>query len=234
MYERSYGYRYRELGDHPSAADIAKAIRADIKQATAEGLLPARWSYSVRSDTYSGGRSVDVRVQDCADAWQACDGGTGCRNVWCAARNDPAYAHAAEPHSVLTEEAEAARMTLQRIHGAYNHDGSDLMTDYFDVRYYGHVEFESESSADFRRREKERLAARKQARETARPVALFQNYGRDGRNPVVHVAVETEDGRTVLACGARVSRRSFGRKLDLGAAPVTCSRCAKKGGAETA
>lgn len=233
MYERSYGYRYAELGDHPSAAEIAKAIRADIKQAVAEGLLPARWSYSVRSETFSGGSSVDVRVQDCADAWQACDGGTGCRNVWCSARNDPAYAHGAEPHFVYTEEAEAAKITLQRIHDAYNHDGSELMTDYFDVRYYGHVEFESASSADFRRREKERLAARKSARENARPVALYANYSRDGSH-VVHLAVETEDGRTVLACGARLSSRSFGRKLAIGAAVVTCSRCAKKGGAASA
>ena len=165
MYERSYGYRYAELGDHPSATDIAKAMRADIKQAVSEGLLPAGWSYSVRSDTFAGGCSVDVEVRDCPDAWQECDGGAKCHNVWCAARNDPKYAHAAAPHQVLTDDAEAAKMTLERIHNAYNHDGSEIMVDYHDVRYYGVVTFETERDADFRLREKARLSERKAARE---------------------------------------------------------------------
>lgn len=243
MYERSHGYRYEELGDHPSAADIAKAMRADIKQAKAEGLLPPQWSYSVRSDTFANGQSVDVRVQDCPDAWQPCDGtkpgtrrefpdgssvATACPNVWCRARGDESYRHGWEDHSVLTEEAEAAKMTLQRIHGAYNHDGSDLMTDYFDVRYYGHVEFESVESGRWRREEAAKQAAKKQAREQAQPVALYENFSRDARSSVVHVAVQTDDGRTVLACGARVSARSFARRRELGSADVTCSRCAKR------
>ena len=74
MYERHYGYRYEEVGDRDRAADIAKRIRADIKQAVAEGLLPARWTYSVRSESYSQGQSIDVDVRDCPDAWQDCDG----------------------------------------------------------------------------------------------------------------------------------------------------------------
>src|ERR1043166_3169177 len=131
MYERSYGYRYAELGEYPTNAEIAKQMRRDIKQAQSEGLLPTRWSYSVRSDDLA----VDLEVRDCPDAWKPCDGGMNCHNVWCAARNDPKYAHAATSHVVLTEEADAAKMTLQRIHGAYNHDGSEIQTDYFDVRY---------------------------------------------------------------------------------------------------
>src|SRR4051812_33796502 len=101
MYERSYGYRYAELGEHPGAVEIAKAMRADIKQAVSEGLLPASWSYSVTSETYSQGQSVDIAVRDCPDAYKVCDGGRECRNVWCAARNDPQYAHGAEVHNVL-------------------------------------------------------------------------------------------------------------------------------------
>lgn len=142
MYERSYGYRYAELGEHPTTATIARAMRADIKQAKAEGLLPAHWFYSVRSETFAGGSAVEITVKRCADAWQPCDGGIACRNVWCAAHNDSRYAHAAETHQVLTEDAEAARMTLERIHNAYNHDGSEIQVDYFDVRYYGGVQFD--------------------------------------------------------------------------------------------
>jgi len=155
--ERHYGYRYHELGERPTTAEIAKAVRADIKTAKAEGLLPASWTYSVRSRNFAGGSSIDITVRGCADAWQPCDGtvpGTkrrtpsggwtaqACGNVWCAASGDPRYAHAAEEHTVLTEDAAMARMTLERIVDAFNHDGSDLMTDYFDVRYYSHVSFE--------------------------------------------------------------------------------------------
>lgn len=158
MYERSYGYKYEEQAGL-SNAEVAKKIRADIKVAVNEGLLPDRWKYSVRSRSFAGGCAIDVRVKDCADAWVECDGtkvgskhyftdgsggftATACGNVWCAAHNDPVYAAHATYHYVLGEEALAARLTLERIHGAYNHDGSDIMTDYFDVNYYGGVDFD--------------------------------------------------------------------------------------------
>lgn len=241
MYERKYGYRYNEVTG--GAAEIAKAIRADIKTAVAEGLLPSHWTYSVTTERATLSSAIYVKVRDCADAWLDCDGtvpgtrhvwpdgsttATGCPNVWCAARNDPAYAHAAEKHEVLSEEARVAKVTLERIHNAYNHDGSDLMTDYFDVRYYGTVDFEDASSAAFRKREKERLAAKKAAREGGEVVGKVANYGRDGR-AVVHVLVRTAEGKETFACGARVSRYGLRSKVADDAA-VTCSRCAKKVG----
>jgi hypothetical protein len=231
MYERSYGYRYAELGDHPSAADIAKAMRADVKRAVSEGLLPAAWSYSVTSESFAGGRAVNLDVRDCPDAYELCDGGAGCRNVWCAARNDPRYAHGAGPHHVLTAVAEAAKMTLERIHNAYNHDGSELQVDYHDVRYYGHVEFETLDGYAFRMQERQRLEERKRAREGGRIVGRVRNYKRDG-GQVTHVLVETTDGRKALACGARSWRGSLlSRVAD--DAEVTCSRCAKRFAAAT-
>lgn len=220
MYERSFGYRYAELGDHPATTDIAKAIRADIKQAKEEGLLPARWTYSCRADH---GTSIDVEVKDCPDAWQPCDG--SCHDVWCKARRLPEYAHAAAEHETLTEEAKVAKMTLERIHGAYNHDGSEVQVDYFDVRYYGHVEFEDARSYDFRIREAERMAAKKAAREAGKRVGYYVNYSRDGRQ-MVHVAIETPEGKIVLACGARTYRSGLGG-LSKRDHEVTCSRCAK-------
>lgn len=222
MYERSYGYRYGEVAEYSSSAEIAKVIRRDVKQAKEEGLLPPRWSYSVRSDSLA----VDVEVRDCSDAWQECDG-MNCGDVWCSARNDPAYAHAAKPHQVLTDEAKAAKMTLERIHNAYNHDGSEIQTDYFDVRYYGHVSFEDDSSADFRKREAERLAAKKANRESGEIVGRMENYGRDGRSSIVHVIVRTPEGKEVFGCGARVSRYGLRQRVGDDAA-VTCSRCAKR------
>lgn len=154
MSTREYGYLYNEKA---TTTQIAAAIRSEIKTAKAEGLLPAGWRYSVRSRYFSGGSSIDITVKAGAEAWQECDGtvpGTrrqvspttwtaqSCGNVWCKAHGDPRYAHAAETHQVLTEEARAAEMTLRRIMDAYNHDGSDIQTDYFDVNFYGHVSFQ--------------------------------------------------------------------------------------------
>jgi hypothetical protein len=177
VYERSYGYQYEEGGKLDTAA-IAKLIRRDIKTATREGLLPDRWTYSVTMDRFSGGSSIDVRVKDCADAWMPCPGyrvgtrhelpgggwtATGCGNPWCKAGGEHKDKTGAEDHEVLTEEAMAAKMTLERIHGAFNHDGSDSMVDYFDVNYYGHVDFQdarSRASRRKRRRGRQRAALR--------------------------------------------------------------------------
>lgn len=148
MYERSYGYKYAEHQGLTNA-QVAAKIRADIKTAIKEGLLPAGWKYSVRTRSFAGGGSIDVRVKDCPDAWTDCPGYKGnamCANYWCRARCEIARDEARLPHTtehkVLSEIGEAARITLERIHGAYNHDGSDIMTDYFDVNYYGGVNFE--------------------------------------------------------------------------------------------
>lgn len=226
MYERSYGYRYGEVADHSSAADIAKLIRRDVKQAQEEGFLPPHWSYSVRSETFAGGCSIDVSVKDCADAWQECDGGQKCRNVWCAARNDPRYAHAAERHQMLTDEADAAKMTLERIHNAYNHDGSEIQVDYHDVRYYGTVTFESADSAQWRKKHAEAQAANKAARENGEIVGKVTNCKRDGSR-VTHALVQTTAGNKVLACGSRAWRGAMIFKA-ADDATVTCSRCAKR------
>lgn len=236
MYERSYGYRYEE-GTKLSTVEIAKLIRKAIKQEIGEGLLPERWKYSVRSDSFAGGSSIDVRVTDCADAWVVCPGykigskvehegggwtATGCGNPWCKAGGEHRDLPGAEEHEVLTAEAEAAKITLQRIHGAFNHDGSDSMVDYFDVNYYGHVEFESAWAARWAAEEKARKAARKAAMAAAEPDGQVVVYGRAGST--VHAAVKV-DGKTKLACGARLWGSSVASRTD---AAVTCSRCAKK------
>lgn len=40
----------------------------------------------------------------------------------------------------LSTTSEAARQYAERIQSAFNHDDSDMMTDYFDVKFYGQVE----------------------------------------------------------------------------------------------
>jgi hypothetical protein len=199
--------------------------------------LPDRWTYSVTMDRFSGGSSIDVRVKDCADAWMPCPGyrvgtrhelpgggwtATGCGNPWCKAGGEHKDKTGAEDHEVLTEEAMAAKMTLERIHGAFNHDGSDSMVDYFDVNYYGHVDFQDARSARFEAEEKARKAARRAALDQAAVTCHVKVYGRERQT--VHLAGEV-DGHTRLLCGAKLWRSSMASKTD---EPVTCSRCAKR------
>lgn len=222
MYERSYGYKYNDPVGTGSAADIAKAIRADIAQAVKEGLLPARWSYSVRSDTFSGGCSIDVTVKNCADAWKRCDRIT-CHYAWCKSGGIHRELPAAEDHDILTEEAESAEMTLKRVHHAYNHDGSEIQVDYFDVRYYGQVHFQDARSARFDAEEKARKQTRRAALDAATDVRRVKVYGRQGKR-TVHLATEV-DGKVRLLCGAQLWGHSF---YSVTEDEISCSRCAKR------
>lgn len=232
MYERSYGYKY-DTQKGLSTADIAKLIRADIKQSIKDGMLTDRWTYSVRSENFSGGSAITIRVKDCATAWRECDGwasktrhadgsitGASCRNMWCAARADAR--EGATTHQVLTAEGEVTKMTLERIHGAYNHDGSDSQVDYFDVNYYGGVDFQSDESARWEQEERERKAAKRAALDAATDLTRVRVYGRQSSH--VHLAANV-NGATRLVCGARLWRGSLVDKTD---DQVTCSRCAKR------
>lgn len=58
MYERSYGAKYDK---NLSTTQIAALVREEIKAAVKAGTLPAG-KYSVRSQSYSGGSSIDVRI----------------------------------------------------------------------------------------------------------------------------------------------------------------------------
>lgn len=237
MYERTYGYRYEE-GGKLSTTEIAKLIRQEIKIAIKEGLLPAHWKYSVKSQYFAGGSSIDVSVKNCADAWMPCPGyqigtkhelpgggrtATGCGNPWCKAGGEFKDRPEAQEHDVLTEEAQAAKMTLERIHGAFNHDGSEVQVDYFDVNYYGHVEFQSAESARWEAEEKARKDARRAALDTATDICHVKVYSRSGGS-TVHIAGKV-DGKTKLLCGARTWRGTMACKTD---DPITCSRCAKR------
>lgn len=154
--DRHYGSKYRTVGDYAPATEIAKHMRQDIKHAIKGGSLPGTAkNYRVRCQTYSGGQSINIRAVELPGMWQECDGtipGTQhvyelggeilfgaadrCRNFWCAA-GDQAGVPGAETHLTLTVEGQRVESILRGIHDAYNHDGSDLQTDYFDVRYYG-------------------------------------------------------------------------------------------------
>lgn len=162
MYERSYGSKYAGF---QTAADVAKQVRADIKAAQKAGDLPAMMKVSVTSESYSMGQSVDVKVLYDPSYWRDCDGVVPSTKVehegggW-SGRSCGWHGHEhGETHQALTAEAEGWWKTLRAIHGAYNHDGSEIQVDYFDVLYYGQVTMEDASSAEWRAKEKARQAA---------------------------------------------------------------------------
>jgi len=93
------------------AAVIAKNIREDIKQAVKKNELP-KGKYSVRISRYSMGRSINIRAKEI---------------------EFPVYGEDGR----LNKFGELLRDSLEKIRNAYNYDNSDIMTDYFDVNYYG-------------------------------------------------------------------------------------------------
>lgn len=133
------GSKYEATRDL-SLKEIAARIRADIKAAIASGALPKGLKTRCYMPHYG---SIEVRVVDLpegfkvmseagaswskqfpeASKWSDMPGG------WKATRSD-------ELNDLLDK--------LDAIHGAYNRDNSDSMTDYFDTRYYGRAEIDSE------------------------------------------------------------------------------------------
>jgi hypothetical protein len=144
-YAKTYGDKYKDIPEYASATEIAKVIRADIKAARGEGLLPSRWKYSVTRRNGGGSSVIDIEVKSNGEAWVAEDT-SKCpldgRTMQTACIPYAHYSRYCEGAKRLSEEAQAAKDALERISRAYNHNGSDIMTDYFDVRYYAFISFD--------------------------------------------------------------------------------------------
>lgn len=102
-----------------TTTEIAKAIRHDLKNQQAAGNLNKVLKFSVKTAYFAGGSSIRVNIKGAGevrspDAWG--------RNVY-------------------TEEAKKALDVVEAVVNSYNFDGSDTMTDYFHVRFYGNVDF---------------------------------------------------------------------------------------------
>lgn len=108
------GSRYTGYTD---AAVVAKNVRADIKQAKADGTLPATIKTSVRCHKYAGGQSVNITLS----GWN----------------RDQVWTTTTDGHSTQTAAASRVLVAVEQIRSAYNRNASDPMTDYYDVTYYG-------------------------------------------------------------------------------------------------
>jgi hypothetical protein len=141
------GSVYREQG-HLNIVEIAKRMRVNLRNAQSVGMLPEGATFSVTTDRYAGGQSVDVEVRGMPDSWTY----------------EPA-----EPgqfgHGRYSEAAQATMGAIKQMLAEYNRDNSDSMTDYFDVWFHAGVTIESERSAQWRAEEKARKAARKARRQ---------------------------------------------------------------------
>lgn len=173
MYERSYGSQWADT-QGKDVVELAKLMRADFKVAKTDGWpmpntesvgvvlarnpvdadtvlvkVPDWLKVSFRSERFSMGCSIDVRVAFDDRLWETCDGfepgskheyepglfsGASCRQ--CATWEEDGR------HPRLNDLAREVDKVLETIHWRYNHNGSESQVDYFDVRYYGHVDFD--------------------------------------------------------------------------------------------
>lgn len=158
MNQRTYGTNYQEGRD---VKDDAALIRSQIKGWVKDGTLPD-WSYRVRISRYSMGQSIDVTATSPRATLLMEPGfvrapkdrdwlvrvpvprshSTGERqldSVWMSLRLAPGDMHEVRWVDAQTDEAKAVYDRLDGLVQSFNHDGSDIMTDYFDVKFYGHV-----------------------------------------------------------------------------------------------
>ena len=130
--EKVIGAQYESTKDL-DVADIAKLIRADIKAAKKRGDLPKSLKTSVRISRYAGGQSLDVTVKGGIPVH------TEAYLRWYRAGD-----YRTDTPDRYVPSFKALKAALKAIVEAYNFDGSDLMTDYFNVRFYGDVLVDSD------------------------------------------------------------------------------------------
>lgn len=109
-----------------SAAAPEDAVSLKLRDAIADA--PASIKFSIRTDYFSGGSSIDITIKGVPAEWG-----------WII---DPQYDPMDCYHSRKWIESDALKelkAEVSRVHQSYNHDGSDAMVDYFDKRFYGHV-----------------------------------------------------------------------------------------------
>jgi hypothetical protein len=152
MYNKTIGAKYEQTKGLGRVA-IAALIRDDIKAAVRCGALP-KAGYSVRCS----GSSIGIRVSKVASASLQIHNPANL--VW-AHENPHTYpGHAPEAaRERYTAEAQAILTTCDQIAAAYNYDRSEIESDYFDVRFYGHASFDHRYAAEIKTAEQARALA---------------------------------------------------------------------------
>lgn len=152
MYEITEGAKYQST-KHLDLKEIAAQVRIDLRNAQNRGELPADATFTVRISRYSGGQSMNVMLAGMPDSW-----------IYNQPGQESNYDEGIVRHGGLTDAAYGAMRIMEAILFAYNYDGSDTQSDYFNVRFYGGASIQDERDRALRVAEKERQAARKAAR----------------------------------------------------------------------
>ncbi len=131
MYERTYGDNYDQ---NLSTKEIAVLIRKALKVR-----LPD-YKFSTRYKSFSGGSSIDVVLKAAPHKilnarWTELE---------CLMNRDGNYGGGRQAEqrmigSQYNERTNEALATAKAIMDSYNHDGTQIQIDYFDVKFYGHV-----------------------------------------------------------------------------------------------
>lgn len=134
MTDITYGRKYDANLD---VAEIAKRLRKEIKQAVKAGDLPAIKA-SVRIKRYSGGQSINIYVTEAPFMINNPE------RVAFDITNNRRPMNELE----MPRYSEAARECLNKLNAmlnAYNYDGSDSQSDYFNVNFYGFAKIDYEA-----------------------------------------------------------------------------------------
>lgn len=116
MYDRTYGSSY---DSNLTTTSIAKPVRKEIAALKKAGTLAKGWKISVRSEYFSMGSAIRLSIVEIpADV-----------EPWNQERTDRTEAR-------YSPEVVRVQKLILDIVAAYNHDGSDSMIDYFDVKFY--------------------------------------------------------------------------------------------------
>jgi len=152
MYERTYGEKHDSTLD---IKDIAKLLRSDIKAAQKAKELP-KMKVSITIERYSGGQAMNVSIKEFPVQFinifrmklQEENPSTFVGNL---PDEHPAY-------ELYTPLAKKTLLALNSMADAYNHNGSDIQSDYFDVNYYSRVGFHWEYQSNHEKELKEKTS----------------------------------------------------------------------------
>lgn len=110
-------------------ADVAKDVRADLKEAVGAGYLPPEATFSVVTHTFTGGQSLRVEVRGLDDQTLFAP--------------DSMVTSA----QTYTERTALMRARVQAIATAYDRDRSDSQMDFFHNTYFCSTQVEDEAGA---------------------------------------------------------------------------------------
>lgn len=185
-YSKTYGSKYQDGLD---IKEIAKLVRTEIRKAVKSGVLP-KLKASVKISRYSGGRSLSVNIKECSFKVL-----------------DPAYLKFCRVHphesygkSRFSETASDVLAQVNAIAESYNYDGSDTMTDYFNVNYYTNVGFDYGLGRAEKELEAEQAERAERATHLPEPVKLVFMLNAD-------LTSEVQDRAKHLLLEALVSRQ---------------------------